>query len=164
MVLDKDSKQPLIGATVVVINDTKTYGAATDEQGKFRILNVPVGRKSMKISYVGYEDRMLNDIIINSAKEVVLNIELAEKVVSAKELIISAKANKAAPNNELVLVSGRSFTIDQATRYAGALQDPSRMAANFAGVAGGGNDQRNDIVIRGNSPLGLLWRLEGAIK
>ena len=162
LVLDKDSKQPLIGATVVVINDTKTYGAATDEQGKFRILNVPVGRKSMKISYVGYEDRMLNDIIINSAKEVVLNIELAEKVVSAKELIISAKANKAAPNNELILVSGRSFTIDQATRYAGALQDPSRMAANFAGVAGGGNDQRNDIVIRGNSPLGLLWRLEGA--
>lgn len=161
-VLDKDSKQPLPGATVVLINDVKNYGAATNEKGEFRISKVALGRKTLKVTYIGYEDRFLNDIIVNSAKEVVLTIELTEKIVKSQEVIITAKSNKTAPNNELVLVSGRSFTIDQANRYAGSLMDPSRMAANFAGVAGGGNDQRNDIVIRGNSPLGLLWRLEGA--
>jgi hypothetical protein len=62
--------------------------------------------------------------------------------------------------NEMAVVSARSFTIDETERYAGSLGDPSRMAANFAGVTSV-SDQRNDIVIRGNSPLGLLWRLEG---
>lgn len=162
LVLDKDSKQPLPGATIVLLNEVKNYGASTNEKGEFRINKVALGRKSIKVSYMGYEDRYLNDIIVNSAKEVVLTIELTEKIMSTREVLITAKSNKSAPNNELVLVSGRSFTIDQANRYAGSLMDPSRMAANFAGVAGGGNDQRNDIVIRGNSPLGLLWRLEGA--
>jgi hypothetical protein len=160
-VIDKESKVPLIGATVVVLNEAAS-GGVSDNDGNFRILGVPLGRKTIKISYLGYNDAVMSDVIVNSAKEVVLNIELQEKVVSTKEVTVSAKANKAATNNELVLVSGRSFTIDQTNRYAGSLSDPSRMAANFAGVAGGGNDQRNDIVIRGNSPLGLLWRLEGA--
>ncbi|OYU95400.1 MAG: TonB-dependent receptor [Bacteroidetes bacterium B1(2017)] len=161
-VIDKDTKQPLIGATVMVINDTKNYGATTDENGKFKIEKVHLGRKTVKVTYLGYEDRVLSDVIVNSAKEVILNIELLEKVMQAQEVVVSAKSNKAQANNDLILVSGRSFTIDQAQRYAGGFGDPSRMASSFAGVAGGGNDQRNDIIIRGNSPMGLLWRFEGA--
>lgn len=160
-VVDKDTKQPLIGATVLVINDTKTFGASTDENGKFKIEKVALGRKTVKVTYIGYEDRLLSDVIVNSAKEVVLNIELVEKVTLANEVVVTAKSNKAETNNDLVLISGRSFTIDQAQRYAGGFGDPSRMASSFAGVAGGGNDQRNDIIIRGNSPMGLLWRFEG---
>ncbi len=161
-VIDKDTKQPLIGATVQVLNELKPIGTIADENGKFRIKNVPVGRITLKVSYLGYEDRILNDIIVNSAKEVVLNIDMIEKVLTTKEVVVSAKINKASTNNELVLVSGRSFTIDQTQRYAGGFGDPSRMASSFAGVAGGGSDQRNDIIIRGNSPMGLLWRFEGA--
>ncbi|MCF8426879.1 MAG: TonB-dependent receptor [Bacteroidia bacterium] len=161
-VIDQETKQPLIGATVLVINDTKTFGASTDENGKFKIEKVSLGRKTVRITYIGYEDKTLSDIIVNSAKEVVLNIEMVEKVMRANEVVISAKSNQAKTNNDLVLVSGRSFTIDQSQRYAGGFGDPSRMASNFAGVAGGGNDQRNDIIIRGNSPMGLLWRFEGA--
>ena len=160
-IIDKESKTILIGAIIQFINE-KSIGGVSDVQGNFRITNVPIGRKTIKVSYIGYNDVVLNDVIINSAKEVVLNIEMQEKVTSTKEVIITAKSNKAQANNELVLISGRSFTIDQTNRYAGSLTDPSRMVANFAGVAGGGNDQRNDIIIRGNSPLGLLWRFEGA--
>ncbi|MFI5220806.1 MAG: carboxypeptidase-like regulatory domain-containing protein [Bacteroidia bacterium] len=160
-VTDKESKVPLIGATIMVLNGT-TLGGVSDENGKFRITNVPVGRKTIKVSYLGYNDVFVNDVIVNSAKEVVLNIEMQEKVLTHKEIVITGKTNKSQTNNELILISGRSFTIDQTNRFAGSLSDPSRMAANFAGVAGGGNDQRNDIIIRGNSPLGLLWRLEGA--
>lgn len=161
-VTDQDTKQPLIGATVVVINDTKTYGATTDELGRFKIEKVNLGRKTVKVSYIGYQTKTLNDVIVNSAKEVVLQIELTEQVLQKDEVLITAQSNKAQTNNDLVLISGRSFTIDQTQRYAGGFGDPSRMASSFAGVAAGGNDQRNDIVIRGNSPMGLLWRLEGA--
>ena len=160
-IVDKESRTALIGAVIQIINE-KTIGGVSDIQGKFRITNVPLGRKSIKVSYIGYNDVVLNDIIVNSAKEIVLNIEMQEKVMTSKEVVVIAKSNKAQTNNDLVLISGRSFTIDQTNRYAGSLTDPSRMAANFAGVAGGGNDQRNDIIIRGNSPMGLLWRLEGA--
>jgi len=160
-IIDKESRTALIGAVIQIING-KTIGGISDVEGKFRIANVPLGRKTIKVSYIGYNEVVLNDIIINSAKEVVLTIEMQEKVMTSKEVIVTAKSNKAQTNNDLVLISGRSFTIDQSNRYAGSLMDPSRMAANFAGVAGGGNDQRNDIIIRGNSPLGLLWRFEGA--
>ncbi len=75
-------------------------------------------------------------------------------------IVADTKEDKTATNNDLAVVSARSFNVDDTKRYAGALGDPSRMAANFAGVVGG-NDSRNDIVVRGNSPTGMLWQLEG---
>ncbi|MCZ8284120.1 MAG: TonB-dependent receptor, partial [Bacteroidia bacterium] len=52
------------------------------------------------------------------------------------------------------------FSMEEVNRYAGGRSDPSRLAANFAGVSSP-DDSRNDIVIRGNSPTGVLWRIEG---
>lgn len=160
-VTDKETNGELIGAAVMLLNTTPTLGASTDVDGNFRITNVPLGRHTIRITYTGYKEVVIPDVIVNSAKEVVLKITMEEDVVAATEVVVTAKSDPSKTNNELVMVSGRSFTIDQTQRYAGGLGDPSRMATNFAGVAGGGNDQRNDIVIRGNSPLGLLWRLEG---
>lgn len=160
-VTDKETTSELIGATIAVLNTTPLKGASTDISGRFRIEGVPVGRHTIRITYSGYKEVVIPDVIVNSAKEVVLNITMEEEILETSEVVVNAKSNPGATNNELVTVSGRSFTIDQTQRYAGGLGDPSRMATNFAGVAGGGNDQRNDIVIRGNSPLGLLWRLEG---
>lgn len=162
VVLDKQSKSPLIGASIVLLNHTPILGAASDINGNFRLEKVPVGRQTIKISYLGYKEAVLNSVMVNSGKETVLQIELEEDAFVGAEVTVKAKVNKAAANNELITVSGRSFSIDETNRFAGSLGDPSRMAANFAGVAGGGNDQRNDIIIRGNSPLGLLWRLDGA--
>ncbi len=160
-VIDKETNGELIGAAVTLLNTTPIMGASTDVDGNFRITGVPLGRQTIRITYTGYKEVVIPDVIVNSAKEVVLKITMEEDIVAATEVVITAKSDPSKTNNELVMVSGRSFTIDQTQRYAGGLGDPSRMATNFAGVAGGGNDQRNDIVIRGNSPLGLLWRLEG---
>ena len=60
----------------------------------------------------------------------------------------------------MATVSSRVFSTEEANRYAGSRGDPARMAANFA-VVSGANDSRNDIIVRGNSPLGILWRLNG---
>jgi hypothetical protein len=59
----------------------------------------------------------------------------------------------------MALVSGRSFSPEETNRYAGAFFDPARMAQSFPGVVAGGDD--NEIIVRGNSPKSLQWRLEG---
>ncbi len=161
-VMDEVSKTPLIGVTVQVLGNFESpLGNATDADGFFAIANVPTGRQAIKVSYIGYEEQTIPNIIVTAGKEVILNLSLTESVAQLNEVVITAnnKDDKTATNNDLATVSARSFNLDDTKRYAGALGDPSRMAANFAGVIGG-NDSRNDIVVRGNSPTGMLWQLE----
>lgn len=157
-VIDNQSKTPLPGATIVLIDSLKK-GAATDPDGRFRLADVPIGRRTIRISLLGYKEQTLT-LVVSSGKEVVLTVELEEKVIEGGEVVIEATQDKSRTINEMTSVSARTFTIEETQRYAGALGDPSRMAANYAGVQGA-NDSRNDIIIRGNSPLGVLWRLNG---
>ena len=162
-VVDAVSQTPLVGVNVVVLNvGDVPLGASTDANGDYLITGVPVGRQTIKITYVGFEEQVIPNIVVTAGKEVILNIALTESVNSLDEVVIVAdsREDKTATNNDLAVVSARSFNVDDTKRYAGALGDPSRMAANFAGVVGG-NDSRNDIVVRGNSPQGMLWQLEG---
>ncbi|HEY3404517.1 MAG TPA: TonB-dependent receptor [Ohtaekwangia sp.] len=162
-VLDEVSQTPLIGVSVTVISVTgQSFGSTTDVEGVYRIEKVPVGRHSVKITYIGYEEQSMPNVVVTAGKEVVLNVGLVESVSTLNEVVITGdtKEDKTATNNDLAVVSARSFNVDDTKRYAGAIGDPSRMAANFAGVVGG-DDSRNDIVVRGNSPTGMLWQLEG---
>lgn len=156
-VADKESKIALIGVTIAVMDITPAPGGVTDENGNFIIDSVPVGKHTIAISYIGYEGRTMTDVLVTSAKEVVLPVELEEKSVKMDEMTITYKREHI---NEMALVSTRTFDVQETERYAGSRSDPARMASNFAG-AQGGDDSRNDIVIRGNSPQGVLWRLEG---
>jgi len=162
-VIDEVSQTPLVGVSISITTDNGIFlGTTTDAEGHFRIEKVPVGRQTLKITYIGYEEQTMPNIVVTAGKEIVLNINLIEKVTSLDEVVVTAdtKEDKTATNNDLAVVSSRSFNVDDTKRYAGALGDPSRMAANFAGVVGG-NDSRNDIVVRGNSPTGMLWQMEG---
>lgn len=160
-ILDSETKMPLIGASIALLDMTEITGTTTDVNGKFKLENIEVGRISLQVTYLGYEERVLSNIVVISGKETVLTIELIEKAFETDVVVVSAAAQgKADAINEMAVVSTRQFTIEESRRYAGARDDVSRMAANYAGVSGA-NDSRNDIIIRGNSPLGLLWRMEG---
>ncbi|MEN9523229.1 MAG: hypothetical protein RL065_1606 [Bacteroidota bacterium] len=158
-VSDKQSKTSLIGASVSLINSSPVLGDATNNDGKFKINNVPVGRYDVKVIYVGYKEILLSNIELSAGKEVVLEIEMEENVKSLKQVTVSA-SKKHETNNELTSVSARSFSMEEVNRYAGGRSDPARMAASYAGVSSP-DDSRNDLVIRGNSPIGVLWRIEG---
>jgi len=158
IVLDKDSQFPLVGANVIVTDITPIIGAATDFDGRFKVENVPLGRHSIKVSYIGYETQTLSNQEITAGKELILNIELQESILM-DEVIVEARQEKDKTINKMASVSARTFSIEESMRYAGSLNDVSRMAQNFAGVQGA-DDSRNDIVIRGNSPTGVLYRLE----
>ena len=159
-ILDKDSKTPLPGANVVLIGSNPLRGVASDANGNFKLENVPLGRQSLRVTFLGYKEFLVSDISVNSAKEAVITAEMEENFILGKEIEIVAEQQKDKPINEMSAVSARSFTVEETNKYAGSWGDPARMASNFAGVTSS-NDQRNDIVVRGNTPLGVLWRLEG---
>ncbi|MCP4442752.1 MAG: TonB-dependent receptor [Aureispira sp.] len=163
--IDQDSKTPLIGATIGVKSGDKIYGATTDIDGDFHIKDVPVGRLDVEITYLGYDPIRLNSIMLTSGKELNLNIEMQEATEQVEEVVVTADngRDKGAALNEMATVSARSFSVEETGRYAGSFGDPSRMASNYAGVSVGGGtyDMENEIVIRGNSPSGMLWRMEG---
>ena len=131
--------------------------------GEFKLSKVPVGRTTLAVSYLGYESLTLREIMVTSGKELVLNLEMTESTKNMNEVVITAAHDKTQAFNEMATVSARSFTVEETGRYAASYFDPARMAQTFAGVSVGGStsDLFNEIVVRGNSPKGILWRLEG---
>jgi hypothetical protein len=158
-VTDKDSHIPLPGATIMIIGSEPVIGTVSDLQGNFRLTGVPVGRQALEISYVGYEPVVVSEIQVISGKEVILQVTLKESATSLEQVEVKAFANKDQAVNSMGLISARQLTMEEASRYAGGIDDPARLASSFAGVAG--SMSSNAIVIRGNAPKGLLWRMEG---
>ena len=156
-VVDKESRSPLIGVNVGVTDMSPAIGTVSDLNGEFSIDSVPVGKHTITVSYVGYQSRVLPEVLVTSAKEVVLPLELEESAVKINEVVVTGKRDHI---NEMAIASVKTFDVQETERYAGSRSDPARMASNFAG-AQGGDDSRNDIVVRGNSPQGVLWRIEG---
>jgi hypothetical protein len=159
-VIDKTSKITLPGATVYIPESNPVKGTTTDENGNFRMDNIETGRVQLCIRYTGYEPLCLDNLNLTSGKELVLNIEIEESVTNINAVVVKASDNKAATVNTMSTISSRTFSIEETQRYAGARNDVARMAINYAGVSAG-NDATNEIIIRGNSPNGLLWQLEG---
>jgi len=158
-VLDDITRSPVRSASVFLIGATANNSATTDSLGFFTLKSVPLGRQSIRISSVGYESRIIQEILVTRGKEVVLDIALVENIGNLNEVVIESPGKQIA-NNEMAAVSLRSFKPDDTRKFAGTFGDPSRMIASGAGVVSG-NDSRNDIVVRGNSPSGVLWQLEG---
>lgn len=158
-VLDKETKMPLTGASVVLLNSSPRKGVISDFEGNFRLEKVAIGRQDLEISFMGYKPVVFQGLIVSSVKEVVIEAELEENVITGQEVVVTAASRKDETRNRMAAVSARSFTVEETEKYAGSRGDVARMAMNYAGVSAA-NDQRNDIVIRGNSPGGLLWRLE----
>lgn len=157
---DGDTQMPLIGATVKLLGSDPIVGTVSDVDGKFRLEKIPIGRIALELSYLGYETRIIPNIVVNSGKEVVLNLELQESTVKMLEVVISATPNAGEAINDMSINSARSISPEESSRYAGPFNDPSRIMSNYSGVAAT-QDGSNDIIVRGNSPKYLQWRLEG---
>ena len=158
IVTDADSRKPLTGVNIVCETCNPKIGCSSDSTGRFRLV-VPVGRQNFSITHVGYNLKSISDVLIGTGKEVLLNVELEERTIVTQEIAVKGVARRWM--NPMATVSVRSLRSQDAARYAGGYFDPLRMVANFAGVASGNSDENNEIIVRGNSPRGLLWRIEG---
>ncbi|MBA6316806.1 TonB-dependent receptor [Cellulophaga baltica] len=159
-IFDNETQEPIPFATVVIKNTNPIIGTTTEDNGKFRLENVPIGRYDIEVSYLGYESTIISEVVVTSAKEVVLKVTLTESPYALDEVIIRPKTRKEEPLNRLATVSARMLSVEEASRYAGGFDDPARLASSFPGVATSsvGN---NAIIVRGNAPKYLQWKIEG---
>jgi hypothetical protein len=157
-VVDMVLQKPLPGATVAL--PSLQLITTTDEEGLFRFKELPIGSYPVSITYTGFKPVSLENIIISSGKETVLTISMEALVKIENEVVVTANSKRNKPLNDMSAVSARAFTVEETQRYAAAVNDPLRMAAAFPGVLAV-DDGGNSIIIRGNSPTGLLWKMEG---
>lgn len=159
MVTDKQNGQPLVGARVIVTD--LSLGAVTDTEGRFAIEKVPAGRQNISCQYIGYQSNSVFGVLVSPTREVYLTIELQPETYGITETVISSTKNAFEAVNPLSVVSTRSFTAEETDRIAAGINDPGRVALSFPGVKQGPDETENTIIVRGNSPVGILWRVEG---
>ena len=116
-VRDKHTQSPLPGATILILDTDPPKGTTTDQDGYFKLENVPVGRVGLRVSFVGYESITLRNLLLKSGKELVLNIGLEENVQELGEVVVRGR-RKDRPGNEMAKVSARSFTVEETEKYA----------------------------------------------
>lgn len=157
-IVDLDTKEGLAFVAVKIAGSQT--GVYTDEAGYYELTDVPVGRLSIQVAYPGYETKTLPNVIVMSGKETVLDVDLQESYRAIDSVVIAARSHPGEVNNDMALISARNLSVEQTKRFAGSMNDPARLVANFAGVGttGSGN---NDIIVRGNNPRFVQWRLEG---
>jgi hypothetical protein len=158
-VIDAASNQPIAFASVVLLKTTPLTGATTDETGAFSVNNIPVGRYDVQVTVVGYEPTMVREVAVGSGKQTFLTIHLREDITVLNEVGVRPRVNKDQPLNTMATVSAKMLSVEEAKRYAGGFDDPARLASAMAGVAGNMGD--NGIIVRGNAPKFLQWRMEG---
>jgi hypothetical protein len=156
-VVDEVTQMPIPSFVVKLIEDTTVLKrTVTDLDGYFRFDDLQPNKYTVEAQGGDFYRSQWKVVELTSGKDIILKFELEESVM--EEVVISAK-KKGEASNEMATVSSREFSVEETNRYAGSRGDPARMASNYAGV-NGSDDSRNDIVVRGNSPLGVLWRVE----
>jgi hypothetical protein len=158
-IINIETNLPVSAVNIMIVesSSSKKNGATTDSAGNFSF-KYSTGRHKIIFSHINYENQS-QSILLKSGQQLRLNIYMEPKISQLSEVTISsARFQKEKPVNTLAYTSGRSFTTEEANRYAGTLGDPARMVQSYAGVTSA-QDDRNDIIVRGNSPIGVQWKL-----
>lgn len=159
-IIDADSQSPIAFANIIVADTEPLLGTTSDSDGYFAIEEVPIGRATIKVSYLGYEEKLIPNLVVISGKETVLDVQMKESFQTIDEVTVYAKRHKSELNNEMAQVSARELSVEESQRYAGGIGDPARLVSSFAGVGSTG-EGNNDIIVRGNNPRFIQWKLEG---
>lgn len=157
LVIDATSSHPIPYATVIMTG-LPFQGTVTDSLGQFILQNIPIGRHNIEASSLGFETNIITDLLVTSARETYIEIQLKESTSELEEVIVHAKTNRDQPLNKLSLTGSHLLSVEQANRYAGGMDDPARLVSSFAGISSGISS--NGISVHGNAPQFLQWRLE----
>lgn len=167
-VTDKASGSPIAYVTIQLETSSQedfanqgsssNQGTTTDSLGHFTLKNIPVGRHTVKATFIGYETSIIKELLVSSAKEVYLEIAMTENTQELNEIVIRPQVNKEQPLNKMALSGARMLSVEESSRYAGGMDDPARLVSSFAGISSGVS--HNGISIHGNAPHLLQWRLE----
>ena len=158
IVVDSKTNAPIEYASVYVLEEP-SLNSSTDSLGNFRISNVPIGRYNIQASFTGYHISIISEVSVTSSKEVYVEIPMDENIQYLAEVLVKPEIKKNRTINPMAITGGRMISMEEAGRFANGFDDPARLSAAFAGVAG--DIGTNAVAIRGNSPQFTQWRLEG---
>ncbi len=146
------SQQPISQANVSLYSGSELIkGAVSDSLGSFLIKDVEPGRYKLVTSFTGYLS-FESELLVVSGKKQSLEIFLQESQRMLEEVVISPQS--------VSLTNTTSISIEKTLRVPANFFDPVRMLTSYPGVVAT-NDQANSIVVKGYSPNGILWRLQG---
>ncbi|MEM9722948.1 MAG: hypothetical protein AAGA10_27015, partial [Bacteroidota bacterium] len=156
IVKDIDTDVGIQGVIVSISNGNFTDSILTNERGEFAFEGIRVGRVDLLCRHNSYKIKFIKDIRIDSGKAIHFDILLSKNVYSTEEVLITEKKNKGYEFQN----SKHQLNLNLAKRTGGNFGDPVRMMSRFAGVSNP-DDLRNNLIIRGNSPVGVAWYIEG---
>ncbi|MEO9533526.1 MAG: TonB-dependent receptor [Crocinitomicaceae bacterium] len=163
VISDAENQSPIPGVKIVIQNtqnDSTLAIGISDELGNYEINNIPVGRVSVLYSAVGFKSTVVEDAGLSTAQELILNINLVPNVATLEAVEVLGNGMRGEPINRLAIASTVTITPEQISKYAGSIDDPLRVVTAYPGVIAQ-NSGFNYISVRGNSPVGMLYRLEG---
>ncbi len=153
-VFDKTTNEPVVGANVLVVGTTR--GASTNETGRFRIEQVPIGTIALRISAVGYTPFVVTDIVVSVAKPTELRIPLMDAGLQVEEVKVTATYFQKLPDAPLSTLSQSN---EEIRRLPGGLEDVVRAISILPGVAQA-QAGRNDLIVRGGAPSENLFLID----
>lgn len=154
-VFDETINEPIFGANVLILGTQ--LGAATDIEGRFEILNVPVGEYALRITVINFKPVTKTNIVVTSVMPAEVDVRMRETVIELEAVTVrpdyfSDTADKP--------ISTRMQTNEEIRQLPGGFGDVVRAVSILPGVAqpSGG---RNDLIVRGGAPSENLYLIDG---
>ena len=158
-VFDPASGRALQDASIKIMG-SYPISTKTNIDGRFILENIPMGRYELKISFTGYESLIIKEVLVASVNQIYIEVPMYENTITLQEVESKPKIHQTKPLNPFTIVGGQTFSPEQASRFAGGMDDPARLVSTYAGVTTASMSS-NGLSIRGNAPNLLQWRLEG---
>ncbi|MEY3416828.1 MAG: hypothetical protein RL060_939 [Bacteroidota bacterium] len=152
--IEKTTQQPIVGGRVVVQN--LSLGGSTDTSGIFTINNVPEGNQAIEITAMGYQNKLMTEVIVTRNKTNYLEIELLDEVITTKEVVVKSFKNE---NDPTLPVSTYSFSREEIFRNPGAQGDIFRAIGILPGVSSSGG-QFSAIAVRGQGTSDNVYMVD----
>ena len=164
-----DQGEALLGANIVA-EHTPTgtiYGAITNEDGLYRILNMRVGGPyTVKVTYIGFKEQVIDDVFLTLGKTFSLDVKLITESQALDEVVVISDrggtfgsdrtgSETSVGRRELTKLPTISRSAEDFTRLEPSASSPS----GDGGLSfGGRNDQYNNFSLDGaifSNPFGL---------
>jgi len=129
-ITDSQNGQALVGVNVVI--QGTSYGAASDAEGYFVILNIPAGNYSVKASMIGYQDVTMSGVRVSIDLSTKLDFKLSSEVLEATESVVVVAERPLLKRDEFT----SRTTVSSEEMELQPIDDFQSIARNQAGVVG----------------------------
>lgn len=148
----KDAKtgEPLPGVNVLVVGTT--LGAVTDLDGRYFIVNVPVGTYDVKASMVGYSPMLVKDVLVSVNRVATVDFQMQQSEITTHEVVVVAQRNqlhREVSGTDMVSTSSditNTAGIREINAFLAKLPGVSTTENGFVTIRGGSADQVGTLV------------------